>query len=113
MKVEFLVLPSGRSPIEEFFSELDEKSLARISALIDLLKEQGSLPFPHARKLQGRKGLLELRVNSKDGAIRVFYVYFGKDRAILVSGFIKKSQKTPEREIERAVNLLKICGVNL
>ncbi len=113
MKVEFLILTSGRCPIEDFLSELEEKDLLKVTALIALLKEKGTLPFPHVRKLHGAKGLWEMRVKSHRRAIRIFYSYAGSDRAILISGFIKKSQKTPGREIERALSLLKEGGVIL
>lgn len=113
MCVEFLVLPNGKVPVEEFFSELGDKSLAKVYRLIDLLSEKGTLPFPHARKLEGYRGLWELRILTQGQAIRVFYVYHGKDKIVLVSGFTKKSQKTPERELDRAVGYLKQIGVNV
>jgi hypothetical protein len=113
MKVELLVLSSNRCPVEEFLSALAEKDLAKVAALIELLKETGTLPFPHARKLHGAKGLWEMRVNSSGRAIRIFYVYRERDQAVLISGFIKKSQKTPNREIDRALILIKKTGLSL
>lgn len=113
MKVEFLVLPNGRCPVEEFLMSLEQASIAKVYRLIELLKEDGTLPFPHARKMQGYKNLWELRIMSKGNAVRIFYVYAGKERVVLISGFMKKSRKTPERELDRAMNLLKIGGIIL
>ena len=113
MNVGFLVLPNGRCPVEEFLEDLDDKSLAKIYRLIEILKKQGSLPFPHARKMTGLKGLWELRILSKGMAVRVFYVYWEKNKIVLVSGFIKKSQETPKREIDRAMQYLQESGVKL
>lgn len=113
MKVEFLVLPNGRSPIEDFLNDLDNKTLAKVFRLIDLLEQEGTLPFPHARKMQGHSNLWELRILSSRGAVRVFYVYYEKGRIVFVSGFMKKSQKTPQREIERALNYLKQTGAKI
>lgn len=113
MRVEFLTLPSGRRPAEEFFGGLDDKTLAKIYKLIERLEAEGRLMFPHARKLEGYRGLWELRVLSQIGAVRVFYVYWEHDTVILVSGFMKKSQKTPTRELERAVNYLRQGGIIL
>lgn len=113
MKVEFLVLPNGKRPAEEFLSGLDNQALAKVYKLIERLEVDGRLGFPHAKKLEGYKGLWELRVNSQRGAVRIFYVYWEQDTVILVSGFMKKSQKTPLRELERTVNYLKQAGVIL
>ena len=111
MKVEFLALPNGRRPAEEFFEELDDKTLAKIYKLIERLESEGRLLFPHARKLEGYKGLWEIRLLSKMGAVRIFYVYWERETVLLVSGFVKKSQKTPTRELERAINYLAQTGV--
>ena len=113
MKVEFLTLPSGRRPAEEFLEDLDDKTIAKIYKLVERLEVEGRLLFPHARKLEGYRGLWEMRILSQRGAVRIFYVYWQHDTVLLVSGFMKKSQKTPTRELERAVNYLKQGGVNL
>lgn len=113
MKVEFLTLPNGKSPAEDFLGELDDKTVAKIYKLIERLESEGRLLFPHARKLEGYKGLWEMRVLSQRGAVRVFYVYWERDTILLVSGFMKKSQKTPARELERAVGYLRQGGVDL
>jgi len=54
MKVEFLALPGGRSPAEDFLGELDNKTVAKIYKLIERLEVEGRLVFPHARKLVER-----------------------------------------------------------
>lgn len=113
MKLEFLKLANGRKPAEEFLNNLDNQSLAKIYKLLERLETEGRLVFPHARKLEGYKGLWELRIKSQRGAIRIFYIYWEQNTAVLVSGFIKKSQKTPLRELDKAVNYLKQIGVNV
>ncbi|MBU0504532.1 MAG: type II toxin-antitoxin system RelE/ParE family toxin [bacterium] len=113
MKVEFLVLPNGKSPVEVFLDSLDDKTLAKVYRYLEVLENTGSLPFPHARKMKGCDGLWELRVTSPKGGVRIFYVYAEKNKTVLISGFIKKSQKTPQKEINRALELLKTAGVKL
>lgn len=73
---------------------------------LELLMEFGNtLGMPHSKSLGG--GLFELRVMARDGIARAFYT-FEKDRLIIIlSVFVKKSQKTPQNEIERARELLK------
>lgn len=110
MLVEFLLLPSGRCPIEEFLEELDDKTVAKVYRLIEILKIRGTLPFPHARKMQGRENLWELRMLSQGKAVRIFYAYLGGNKIVIMSGFIKKSQRTPTREMDKAIQYLQTRG---
>lgn len=41
MKVEFLILPNGKRPVEDFFSELDDQTLAKVYKLIERLEIEG------------------------------------------------------------------------
>ena len=47
-------------------------------------------------------GLYELRSNTGTDIARVFYFFFSGKKIILTNGFIKKTQKTPPGELERA-----------
>lgn len=58
--------------------------------------------MPLCRSLKGRKGLWEIRTNLSDGRIaRVFFCAHGGSM-VLLHGFIKKTQKTPEKELDIA-----------
>ena len=46
-------------------------------------------------------GIFELRAKVWTNISRVMYFFVVGDRAVLTHGFIKKTQKTPPREIER------------
>ncbi len=59
----------------------------------------------HTKKLTGSP-LWEIRILGQDN-IRVIYAILVKDTVLLLHGFIKKSQKTPTREIEKALLRLK------
>lgn len=113
MKVEFLVLPGGKCPVEVFLSTLENKTIAKVYRLIEILEEKGSLPFPHARKISGYKNLWELRILSSRKAVRIFYFYWEKDKIVLMDGIIKKSQKTPKKVFSYLNNLLKQAGVEI
>ena len=101
MKVEFLTLPNGRRPAEEFFGELDNKTLAKIYKLIERLETEGRLVFPHARKLEGYKGLWELRINSQKGAVRVFLCVLGTRNYYFSFGFCQKVPKNPIKRVRK------------
>jgi phage-related protein len=104
MAYEVRVLNQAR----EFIDELDVKLRARVYWVIDLLSESG--PFlgqPYSKSLTDHKGLYELRIQSGNLGCRLFYFHSGEKVYVVTSGFMKKQQKTPPREIKRAETLMK------
>ena len=92
--------------VEQRILELPEGLLARYLRLTDLMLEFGAnLGMPHTRFIQN--GLCELRVKSKEGIARVFFCTKIGKRIIMLHMFIKKSQKTPKRELKIAFERLK------
>jgi len=59
-----------------------------------------NLGMPHTKPIE--KGLLELRVKSKEGMARVFFCTKVGKKIIMLHSYIKKSQKIPKREIKIA-----------
>lgn len=49
------------------------------------------------------QGLWELRVRFSSDHVRIFYILFSRDTFVLLHGFRKKSNKTPPKELERAM----------
>ena len=98
----------------EYYSERVEKAilklptgfLARYLHLTDLMLEFGpNLGMPHTKAMGD--GLLELRLKSKEGAARVFYCTVIEKEIIMLHVFVKKTQKTPKKELEIARRGLK------
>ena len=102
MKVVYFVTESGRRPVEEFVNSLNIRSQRRFFDVVELLETFGrSLAFPHAKYIG--EEIFELRYESIEGAIRVLYFFFDREKAVLTNGFIKKSNKTPRKEKDKAV----------
>ena len=73
----------------------------RYVRMADMLIEFGpNLGMPHTRAMGD--GLFELRVKGKEGIARVFYCTVIGERIIILHSFVKKSEKTPKRELEIA-----------
>jgi len=97
--LEFYSDARGKSPVQEFISELPGSERAKVYMGLRLLREFGAiLGMPHARPLTGHKPLWELRA----GAIRVLYFAREGRRFVLLHAFRKKSGETPRREIAAA-----------
>jgi phage-related protein len=73
--------------------------LARLSSVIEQVGLQ-ALPRDAVKHLEGR--LWELRITGRDGISRAIYVTAAVRRVVIVRVFVKKTQKTPPRELEIA-----------
>ena len=63
-----------------------------------------NLGLPHTRAMGG--GLFELRLSGSEGIARVFFCVRSGKRIVLLHGFIKKTQATPQTELDKAKKLL-------
>jgi len=109
-QIKFYLDNNGRSEIIDYLQQLrklknnkDAKiKLSKITAYIDLLEENGLLlGQPYIKYLED--DIWELRP-LRD---RILFAYLTNNTFILLSQFIKQTQKTPRREIERAKKYLK------
>ena len=85
---------------------LPDGVLARFFHCTDRMLEHGpDLGMPHTRAL--RKGMFELRLKSKEGIGRVFFAVLINHRIVMLHLFMKKTEKTPPKEMEIALRRLK------
>ncbi len=100
---------SGRCPVEEFIDSLSESACRHYFSKVHLLETFGhKLPMPHAKKIDSKEKIYELRFNDRAGIVRVLYFFFDGNNTILTNAFIKKRQKTPRKEIETAISRKKL-----
>ncbi|MBQ7733385.1 MAG: type II toxin-antitoxin system RelE/ParE family toxin [Synergistaceae bacterium] len=91
----------GTMPAKEFIESMDEKLQAKMKLAVDMLKVRGRwLRLPHSKNLEN--GIYELRAQIGTNAARVLYFFVTGNNAVLTNGFIKKTQKTPVNELNRA-----------
>ena len=80
--------------------------LARYLHLTDRMIEHGpDLGMPHTRAMGS--GLFELRLRSQEGIGRVFYCTLVKRRIVMLHEFVKKTDKTPSKELTVARKRMK------
>lgn len=101
-KVEFYDAKVEKS-IEEWPLHLKVKFLK----IVDLIQEIGpfELGMPHVKAL--KQGLFEIRVKSVEGIARAPFCTTKGKLIIVLSGFIKKTQDMPKREMEIALKRMK------
>jgi phage-related protein len=99
--VEYYKDAEGNEPAATFIDALPDKTIVKVFRIIKLLREYGILlKEPYTKQIKGK--IRELRIKDSQGAIRILYFTHTGKRFILLHGFIKKTEKTPEREIEIA-----------
>ena len=86
---------------------LPDDMLTRFRHISELIQEFGleRVREPHVKHL--RASLWEMRMKGKDGISRALYVTAVGRRVIVVRVFVKKTQQTPNREIELALKRAK------
>lgn len=74
---------------------------AKLFMMLEFLEEKGpALREPYSKSLED--GIFEIRAKHGSDITRVLYFFVVGRKVILTNGFVKKTQKTPKREIERA-----------
>jgi phage-related protein len=91
---------------EDFFSAQERKIQDKIVKILDLIEQMERIPTTYLKYLEGTDGLFEVRVKLATNIFRIFCFFDGEKFVVLLSGFQKKSQKTPRKEIARAVKLM-------
>ena len=97
---------NGREPVREFLDSLPDSTMAKVARLLNLLMDKGVLlKEPYTRQIRDK--IRELRIKDNLGQIRLLYFTFTGKRFILLHGFLKKTDKTPEKEIDLAEKRMK------
>jgi len=80
---------------------------ARFERIALLICKNGlnEVGMPYVRHLQDK--LWEMRMKGRDGISRALYVTAHEQRVVVVRVFVKKTQKTPSREIKLALERAK------
>ena len=96
--VDFYRKENGDCPVADFLESLDKKMRAKVLGSVALLEANGpQLREPYSKPIGD--GIFEIRAKQSSNITRVLYFFYVGRRIILTTGFIKKTQKTPEEEI--------------
>jgi len=99
--IEYYQDNKGSEPVADFIDSLPIGTQAKVFRLIDLLGDYGVLlKEPYTKQIRDK--IREIRIKDDRGSIRVLYFTFTGRRFILLHGFVKKSDKTPEKEVDTA-----------
>lgn len=91
---------------DNFFKAQDQKVKDKIIKVLDIIEQIERIPTTYLKYIEGTNGLFEVRVQLGSNIFRVFCFFDGNKFVVLLSGFQKKSQKTPKNEIAKATKLM-------
>ena len=101
MKVIWYIKSNGTNVIKDFLIGLNKDIECKAINTIRLLEIYGAyIPRKFSKHLSG--DIFELRIKKGSNIIRILYFYTNNDEAVLTNGFVKKTMKTPKKEIELA-----------
>ncbi len=102
--MDVLILNSCSKEIEDF----PEVIKVDLFEAINDLKSGLTLSMPLSRRMEGMgPGVFELRLKDRSGIYRVIYFFKKGDAIYLVHGFQKKTNKTPQKNIDVALMRIK------
>ena len=105
--VRFFRADSGNEPVRKWLKSLAPEDRKVIGADLQTLEFGWPVGMPLCRSLSSWKGLWEVRSNLTGGRIARVLFCVRKEELVLLHGFIKKTQKTPDQVITIAVKRMK------
>jgi len=91
---------------EKFFLKQSDKVKAKIIWTIQLIEELEHIPESYLKHIKTTDGLYEIRMKLGRDIFRIFCFFDKGKLIILTNGFQKKTQKTPKKEIEKALTIM-------
>ena len=103
---KFWTVVAYKHYFEDFLKKQPIKVQNKIYKIIELVEAMKIIPSRYIRKIEGTNKLYETRFNLGNNIWRVFCFFDEGKLIILLNGFQKKTQKTPKKEIDRALKLM-------
>lgn len=90
-----------------FFLAQKSKVQDKIMWTIKLIESHEQIATNYIKHIKGTKGLYEIRIKYGTDIFRIFCFFDEGYLIILMNGFQKKSQKTPQKEIDKAIKIMR------
>ena len=89
----------------DFYEDQTDEVQRKIEWTLNLLRTIDRVPKKYFEHITGTDGLFEVRVELGGNIFRIFAFFDKGNLVVLGNGFQKKSQKTPGKEIEKALKI--------
>lgn len=106
LNFEFYTRPNGHTEFQEYLDGLNTKARAKLLARIYMVATYGiSVGIQHDWVKKLDSNLYEIRSRVSNNQQRGLYFHVEENHYVITHGFTKKTQKTPQREINHAKEL--------
>lgn len=102
---KYRTIISYKSYFEDFVSQQRSKVIKKIFQTLRIIEQIERIPSTYLKYIEGTDGLFEIRIMFGSDIFRIFCFFDEGKLIVLLSGFQKKTQKTPSEEIKRAERL--------
>jgi len=89
----------------DFYRQQDTKIQEKIEFVLDLIRYEKQVPIKFFKFLESSDGIYEVRVITTFKSIRILCFFDDGQLIVLTNGFVKKTEKTPKSEINKAEKL--------
>jgi phage-related protein len=100
-EVDFYKTRGGKCPVAEFIDSLNSKQAKKVIWVLNLIESMNQIPIEYLKKLSGTENIWEVRIQFASDIFRLLG-FMDEGNLKLTNGFVKKSQKTPQREMRKA-----------
>jgi phage-related protein len=90
---------------QDFFVKQRDKVRDKIIWTLELIEDIQKIPETYLKHMENTDGLYEIRVQQGSDIFRIFCFFDQGQLVILMNGFQKKTQKTPKKEINKALKI--------
>ena len=108
LNVIFFRTETGREPVREWLRGLDKADKQRIGTDMEKVQFRWPVSMPLIRKLE--TDLWEIRSNLRQKRIVRVLFTVADNEMVLLHGFIKKTQKTPQKDLRLARKQKEVYG---
>ncbi len=90
----------------DFFNKQTEKTKDKIDYVLFLVTLADKIPRKFFEQMTEYDGLFAIRIEFESNIYRIFCCFDKGNLVVLFNGFQKKTQKTPKKEIEKAMRIM-------
>ncbi len=104
---KFRTIITYENHFDKFLCSLSQKIKEKIVWTFLLIEEIKQVPESYLKYIEGTNGLYEIRIQFGNDIFRIFCFFDEGNLVVLANGFQKKTQKTPKKEINKAISIMK------
>jgi phage-related protein len=92
---------------EQFIFRIEPEVREKVFWILGIIETSPKIPGKFFKHIAGANGLFEIRIEWESNAFRIFCFFEPNNIIVLCNGFVKKTQKTPTKELLKALKIMK------